>query len=118
MPPREFDQRRLLAGVDHGQIVVRATVTGIKLDGLAQCGFRGAAQSLVAERKPEMILDVGALWIELGSAAESVERGIVFFLTKSNLAQDGQGVSVVGVNCQRFLYVVLRFVEPVEFELD
>ena len=57
MQAGECGHRRLVAQIDHGEVVVRVAVVGVEFNRLAQSRFRLRAQPLLAQRDAEIILN-------------------------------------------------------------
>ena len=111
MPARHFGERRGLAQINHGEIVVGGRVIGVQLDGAAQRRFRRLALALMAQGNTEVILNLRIVRINLRGAAQGFERVVIFFLTELEIAERGKIVSIVGRLDERGQNVLLGFGE-------
>src|ERR1035437_7782865 len=118
MPAGQLRQRRFLAQINHGEIVVRRGVSRIDMDGFPQRGFTLRAEAFVAQGDAEVILDFGIFRVNGGGAAQGVERLVVFFLAKFQIAERGKIVGIVGALDDGGFDVFLRVGQFVLLQLD
>ena len=111
MPARHFGERRGLAQINHGEIVVGGRVIGVQLDGAAQRGFRRLALALMTQGYAEVILYLRIVRINLRGAAQGLERIVIFFLTELEIAEGRKIVGIVGRLRERGQNVLLGFGE-------
>src|SRR2546426_8379848 len=101
MQARQLQRRRLLGGVNYGQIVMRLSVFWRELYRAPKRGLRGSAQSLFHQGHAEVLKCIGILWIELRRSAEQIEGFVVFMLANFDDSKQRQTYSIIRITRQR-----------------
>jgi len=95
MPARQFEERWLLVDVDEGEVVVSFRVVGVKLNGLAERLFGGAALAFEAERDAKVVLGMRVVRIQLSGPAQDIESLVISGLLIAEKTQQGEGLGIV-----------------------
>ena len=76
MPARQFQRRRSLGGINHGEIVMRIGIARRQLDRATKRRFGRSAQPLSSKHNSEILKGVGVLRIELGGVTNEEPQRI------------------------------------------